>query len=244
MTPDDDGLLTTERITPSRRAPLAVVLAAFALVALLIWKPWVGPLPASPSPTLIAARPTSPPTVAPTVGPTEPTPTPAPPSPRPTPELVTVDLSPSRTTGAVVDCGYLPIDSPPRKLAALEISPPLVRLRSDAAAQGLRRVTWRAAVQSNMLESIFSADWQTLVRSRRRAAPKLDVPVLRFSPITIDYAGLPKSPTLVVRVVVTVEWFGPANVLIGSREIVATTYEFLNGVESRLTEGCFTRLPG
>lgn len=62
---------------------------------------------------------------------------------------------------------------------------------------------------------------------------------LAFKQIRIDYGQLPTGPTLVPRVVVIVDWFGPESALLNSREIVATTYAYgENGPV--LPEGCHT----
>jgi hypothetical protein len=96
-------------------------------------------------------------------------------------------------------------------------------------------------VESNLLQTAFSADWKTVAGSSREFAPDLDTDPLVLEPQRIRSIYLPQGPTLVVRVVVIVEWFGQRQRLIGSQEIVATGYRQTDAGPV-LPEGCLTYL--
>jgi hypothetical protein len=245
-TPDNEDHLTIERVTTGRRGPFVVTLLAAVVVGVLLWKPWDRPA-AMPSPSHIAVAPTptttSTPTPSPTAtpSPTEaPTPTAPPRTPSPTAALAEIDVRYAANGGAFVHCSYESIDGGPTVLSQVDAGPPYVQFNSLlAAARDVRRVAWRVEIQVNTLESIFSADWEPVGESRRHFASDLTSDPLAFSQVSIDYDKSRAGPTLVARVVVFVEWFGPRRALLGSREIVATNYGQGGGV---LAEGCLTSL--
>ncbi len=232
----------TERVPTGRRGPLAVVLVALALVALLAWRPWAAPVEPLPSPSTVAVRPTSSPTPLPTPSalPTStaiPTATPA-----PTLAVLAIDVaSAPDATRAFVECRYRQAPHGASALTSLSIGPPTVEVVRTYAFESpdVRRVAWHAELEVNRLETLFSADWEPLARSPSHSTRALNAIPLAFSRLSMSYDQLPIGPTLVVRVVVVVQWFGPSGVRLGTSSIVATNYA--HGESGPvLPEGCHT----
>jgi hypothetical protein len=223
----------TQRVSANRRVPLAVLVAALALVGLLAWKPWDTPTASVPSPSAVAVLPT--PMITPTPHPTGPPPTPRL-GPSPTPGgPAPAPLSAQALLGTV-ECTYQPDQDGTNVLAQLNVEPPYVRLTPDFAELGVRRVAWRVELQINRLETVFSADWQPVAKSRRRYAASLSDAPLDFRTLRIRYEQEPTSPTAVIRVVVDLEAFGRGRVVIDSHSIVALSYDV--GAAGTLLEGC------
>ena len=230
MTQYDESPLTTERVTSSRRGPLAVVLALLAVVALFLWKPWVGPVTPSPSPGPVAARPTPSPTLVP-VPPLAPTPTPA-----PSPVIPNVDVE---SIFPFVDCGYEPGPRRTNVLSNITLFPPLVVLHPDGVGEPVTQVRWRALVESNLQQTLFTAPWERVTVSRWRPAPDRADTDTPLRAIRIDYTKGPVDQTGVVRVEIVVEWLGPDGVLRGSQSVVPTSYR-QGDAGPILPEGCHT----
>lgn len=250
-TSDNDAQLVIERTKTGRRGPLAVAVLAVVMVGVLLWKPWdrpspapsLGPFAAVPSPTPTPS-PSPTPSASPTPTPTSvrvifPTATPSS-SPSPMPAVVEVVVGTDRGR-PFVECAYQLVGDGGSVLEQVRVRPPIVQVNLDADTLNVRRVAWRAAVQLNRLETLFSADWEPVGESRRQFAGDLTTEPLTLSRLSIDYAKLPVGPTFVVRVVVVVEWFGPRRALLGSREIVPTTYG-IGDSGAVLSEGCHTFL--
>lgn len=124
-------------------------------------------------------------------------------------------------------------------LTRVLVNPPTVQLKADYAERGVRRVAWRAELQVNELEAVFSANWKPVATSPRQFAAALSEGQLTFRQIDLGYDLSPPGPTSVIRVVVVVEWFGAHRALLGSRDVVATTYGV--GMTSLIVpEGCPT----
>ena len=228
MTQYDNSPLTTERVTTSRRAPLAVVLVVFAVVALLLWKPWVGPVTPSPSPGPVAARPTPSPTLVP-VPPLAPTP-----APTPTPVIPNVDVE---SIIPFVECGYEPGPRRTNVLSNITLFPPLVVLHPDGVGEPITQVRWRAVVESNLQQTLFTAPWDRVTASRWRPAPDRADTSTTLRAIRIDYTKRPVGQTVVVRVEVVVQWLGPDRLLRGSQSVVPTSYR-QGDTGPILSEGC------
>jgi hypothetical protein len=227
MTPHDDSPLTTERVASSRRGPLTVALGAAALVALLVWKPWVGPTAALPSPSSVSARPTpSPPTPSPT----------PPPTPGPTPAVANVDVD---WIYPFVECGYEPGPHGASVLSTITLWPPSVVLHPDGIGEPVTQVRWRALVESNLEQTLFSAAWDRVTASRWRPALDRVNTDTTLGAIDIGYTKGPVGPTVVVRVEVVAEWLGPGGLLRGSASVVPTSYRHA-AAGAILPEGCHT----
>lgn len=251
MTLQNDDPLVTERVTSGRRGPLAVALVALTVIGLLIWKPWDRPTgatpssnPSIPSPTQIVAHVPVTPPISPAPNPTL-RPTPAP-TPTPIPTLqpgygIAMRLIPS--AGAIVRCSYEPdTDGMTNVLSSMFIGETFLHAGPGTVEVDIRRVTWRAIVQVNRLETLFSANWESVGESRRRTArPRAGEDVV-FAGTAIHYRNLPSGTTMVARLVVRMKWFGPAQTLLGSDEAVVPVY---SAGGSLLVEGChvFTEMP-
>lgn len=121
-------------------------------------------------------------------------------------------------------------------MSLIRVRPPIVSLGPGTDTLGINRVAWRADVQVNSLSTIFSADWQTVRHSRRQFTTLND---FGFTAMRIVYRNLPVGPSFVARVVVIVEWYGPDDVLLGSRAVVTTAYAH-GDTGPILPEGCHT----
>ena len=232
MTQYDVSPPTTERVTNSRRGPLAVVLAVFAVVALLLWKPWVGPVAPSPSPGPVAARPT-------------PSPTPVPvPSLAPTPTPIPTLPIPNVDVGSIfpfVECGYEPGPRRSSLLSTITLFPPLVVYHPDGVGEPITQVRWRALLESNLQETLFTAPWDRVTASRWRPAPDRADTSTTLRAIQLGYTKGPVGETVVVRVEVVVQWLGPDGLLRGSQSVVPTSYRQGDGGPI-LSEGCNTSI--
>lgn len=240
MTSNDDLPLTTQRVSSSRRAPLAVLLVAAAAVTLLIWRPWDRPTATVPTSSPAVAAPTATPTAAPSHSVPTPTlpPTPSPATPTPTPQLVDIAVAPAYVADGFVLCTYLPAGDASQTLDKVIVRPLTVSFRSSAVDLGIRRIRLRFEIQTNRLDTLFSADWQTLRRPRVAIATRVDVDAIGFPQTTLDYEA-PVGPTVVARVVLTVKWYDRDLNLLGSRDLVPTSYSHGdNG--ALLPEGCHT----
>ena len=223
--------LSTERVASSRRGPLAVVLVALALVAVLAWKPWDGPAPALPSPTWIAARPT--PSPAPTASPA---PTVPAATPIPSPAIPAVDVA---WTSPFVQCSYQLRPHQGSLLTNITLFPPTVVLHPNGIGEPVSQVMWRALVQSNLEQTLFTAPWDPVSASRWRPAPDRADTSATLKAINIDYAKGPFGPTIVVRIEISVEWLGPDGRPRGSASVVPTSYQH-GEAGAILPEGCHT----
>jgi hypothetical protein len=172
----------TQRVGAGRRVPVVVALAVVLFVGALAWKPWDEPQPAPPpAPPLAAVATTKP----------EPTPMAAPPSlatpppatPRPSIAASPVPSEPAGATaaaaqvaltsepgGAYAQCRYRTHDDGAGNLLARVTvkAPTVIVSRRLARDENVRRVAWQVELQANQLESVFSAEWRTVARSRRQ----------------------------------------------------------------------------
>jgi hypothetical protein len=135
-----------------------------------------------------------------------------------------------------VVCEYQPDRDGTSVLAQLTVEPPFVRLTPDLAELGVRRVSWRVELQTNRLETVFSADWQPVAKSRRQYAHSLSDAPLDFRELRMRYEQMPDSRTSVVRVVVSLEAFGSHGAVLSTITIVANTYNL--GAGGTQLEGC------
>jgi hypothetical protein len=124
---------------------------------------------------------------------------------------------------ASVQCRYQTDHDGVTFLRRIKVAAPIVVVTDAAADLSVRRIAWRARLEVNRLDTLFSADWEPVDESKRQFALALSGDPLPFRQMTIDYAH-PMGPTLVVRVVVVVEWFAFGDVNLGSTSIIATTY--------------------
>jgi hypothetical protein len=157
----------------------------------------------------------------------------------PSPEPVPIDVASIVNQGsALVRCEYIPSASGEWLLASLVVVPPRLEPGPDIADANVFEVSWRAEVQRNELDSIFSANWEEVVLSDRQVSPAITSPFVAFQPLQVDYEEAAPTPS-VLRVVITVEWFGPGRASLGSASFVVTTYDPGKSRPAR-SEGCHT----
>jgi hypothetical protein len=229
-----------ERVKSGRSTPLAVGLAAIALTALLIWKPWDAPRPTVPaSPAAAVATPTA----------TSPSPRPsgepsAQPRPLPTPDIggvtpITEFALVQRPGEAFVSCSYSRLRDGRRFLRSLEIQPPVVPSLQRGDPRDIRQVAWHVELQENRLDRLFDREWVRVAESRSQQGAVSSSRPTSFGPLTMDYGASRDQETSVFRVVVVVEWLTRNLELAGRGSVLAPSYlEASDPVTEIRTEGC------
>ena len=194
-----------QRVASQRRGPIAVVLVALAVIATLVWRPWDGASPTpsevalgpSPSPGLqVTSAPTALPTQRPTADPVAtPGASPTPAGPTLTPIPVEFDLASGGPS--TVTCGYTD-KSRAAQLRMITVEPPVIVARHSARGDQIERVGWRFEVQSNHVDTLFSAAWQDVARSKRQVVPVGTGGGAGLRPLTLSLAAGRADPTSVV----------------------------------------------
>lgn len=216
--------LTTERVPSGRRGAALVVLALVAMIGVLIARPW-DVRPAS-SPVAVVDSGLSTPSLLP--------PAPALPDPTAVFVLPTPDLAPPGAGGeaaiitpgdvAMVQCDYGRGRGDRRRLAALEVQPPLVLLDPDASAEHIRRIGWRFDVETNELQNIFDRAWQPLHGSAWQVAPASATRPAAFDTLRSRFGDGTVGDTTAVRVRIVVEWYTRNDEVAGRAELLPYTY--------------------
>lgn len=221
---------TTERVQSGRRGAAIVAVGLVAVLGVLIARPWDSR--PSPSPVAVVASLT-----VSTPGPTDSATVPLDTSePAATPGFVlpTPDIAPPGAAGeaaivapldvAVVQCRYGPSRDNARRLAAIEVQPPLVLLDPDASAEHIRRIGWHFEVETNELQSIFERAWQRVDRSAWQVAPANTTRPAAFNALRSQFSVGPVEDTAAVRVRIVVEWYTRNDEVAGRAELVPNTY--------------------
>jgi hypothetical protein len=131
-----------------------------------------------------------------------------------------IDVTQGRTERAYVTCAYITTVAGDKKLAVMHVQPPIVTIAPSAEELGIARISWRVVVQVNSLDTLFSANWQSVYGSRRRFTT---IANYRLKPLRIQYAG-PTSATKVAHVVIEVRWYGEHGPMLGTTTVTATDY--------------------
>jgi hypothetical protein len=158
--------------------------------------------------------------------------------PEPSLQPIPIDVASIVDPGStMVRCEYAAGAAGELQLTALLVVPPRLEPLPDDADPRILEVSWRAELQSNELDSIFSANWDPVALSDRQISPAVSSPFLAFQPLRFDYEAAPSSGPSVLRVQVLLEWFGPHRSPIGSGSFVVGTYD--PGASKPLrVEGC------
>jgi hypothetical protein len=198
--------LEVQRVPARTRGALAVGVALTLLVGLLIAKPWdtrpttipdvaiLRPTPtltASATAEAIQASPSAPATPQPPSPSVPPRGRPPPSSPKP-PDVYTVFLS---TASANAICRYERAGHGQRRLASIEVVPPVAYAALDFGTGHVHSAVWSFEVIVNRAESVFDAEWEAVAESGREVAPAADGQPANFSPQTVQLDASEFGPT-------------------------------------------------
>jgi hypothetical protein len=146
--------------------------------------------------------------------------------------------------GAQVRCNYEPdADGMVYVLSSMTVGDTFLHAVPGTPQLEISQVTWRAIIQVNRLETLFSANWEKVGQSSRQTAWPPAGKEAVFPQTAIPYRNMPIGITLVARVVIRMQWFGPDHTRLGTEDAVVPTY---SAGGSPLVEGChvMTELPG
>jgi hypothetical protein len=141
--------------------------------------------------------------------------------------------------GAFVYCAYGGSDS---RLKSLLVTEPLITITNEPEKRSrLRRVTYQAEVESNSLESVFSADWAFLAATETQARSTGRNQGARFDPVLIKVDVGDLTASSVVRVAIVIHWIGTQDRRLASQRLYPTSYAPLGDNEiDPVPEGCPT----
>jgi hypothetical protein len=236
----------TQSVPGGRRAAVAVALVAILVVGTLLWKPWDsgGGAPASPGPSgslpaVAAATPTATASATATLQSSPPPATTSPDQEETAPGgFGSVLIAPG--AGSFVYCVY---GSAEARLISLVVNEPFIILSDDPEKQAqVKRMTYKPEIESNSLESVFSADWSFLTAgdTQRRSVGGRKGLFFDAAQIKVKVQDLPDSSVL--RVAVVINWIGADGERLATQRIYPTKYGRLgdDNIEP-VAEGCSTR---
>ncbi len=239
--PDHGPEPELQRVRSGRRAAIAVGIVALVVVGALAWKPWdtgSGAPDASgraPTPAAaVATRDRSTPSPAPQL---VQTPDVAIPDPTPSAgDLVTVSLNGGPVPG--VACTYGKARKKLRPLSRMTVASPIVALGPSAVASGLDSITFRVEIEANVLQGIFSAEWQYVETSGVQSVSVATDAAAPLRPIQVRVAGKSWPVNSVFRAALVIGWNSREHASLGEERLYPASYGTGNPEGGTIAEGC------